>query len=73
MLVTTLLVFGSPLELTLITPLAILAGIIAAFKNGILVKGGLVLEKFARSTTIIFDKTGTITQGETDHYRHYIL
>lgn len=63
-LVTTLLVFGSPLELTLITPLAILSGIIAAFRHGILVKGGLVLEKFSRATTIIFDKTGTLTIGE---------
>lgn len=63
-LVMTLLVFGSPLELTLITPLAILAGIIAAFRNGVLVKGGLVLEKFAKSDTIIFDKTGTLTLGE---------
>lgn len=63
-LVTTLLVFGSPLELTLITPLAILSGIIAAFRNGILVKGGLVLEKFSRADTIIFDKTGTLTIGE---------
>lgn len=65
-LVTTLLVFGSPLELTLITPLAILSGIIAAFRNGILVKGGLVLEKFAKSDTIIFDKTGTLTIGEPE-------
>lgn len=62
-LVTTLLVFGSPLELTLITPLAILSGIMAAFRNGILVKGGLVLEKFYSTDTIIFDKTGTLTMG----------
>jgi heavy metal translocating P-type ATPase len=65
-LVTTLLVFGSPLELTLITPLAILSGIIAAFRNGILVKGGLVLEKFSKADTIIFDKTGTLTSGEPE-------
>jgi len=63
-LVTTLLIFGSPLELTLITPLAILSGIIAAFRNGILVKGGLVLEKLSKADTIIFDKTGTLTIGE---------
>lgn len=65
-LVTTLLVFGSPLELTLITPLAILCGIIAAFRNGVLVKGGLVLEKFSKADTIIFDKTGTLTIGEPE-------
>lgn len=63
-LVTTLLVFGSPLELTLITPLAILSGILAAYRNGVLVKGGLVLERFAQADTLIFDKTGTLTIGE---------
>lgn len=63
-LVTTLLVFGSPLELTLITPLAILSGVVAAFRNGILIKGGLALEKFSQADTIIFDKTGTLTIGE---------
>lgn len=63
-LVATLLVFGSPLELTLITPLAVISGIIAAYRNGIVVKGGLVLEKLVKSRTIIFDKTGTLTMGE---------
>lgn len=65
-MVTTLLIFGSPLELTIITPLAILAGIIAAFKNGVLVKGGLVLERLAQAEVIIFDKTGTLTLGEPE-------
>lgn len=63
-LVTTLLVFGSPLELTLVTPLTVLAGVAAAFRNGILVKSGLSLETFSKATTIIFDKTGTLTLGE---------
>jgi heavy metal translocating P-type ATPase len=63
-LVITLLVFGSPLELTLIPPLAILAAIIAAFKNGVLIKGGKALELFGYTTVMIFDKTGTLTLGE---------
>lgn len=63
-LIVTLLVFGSPLELTLITPLAILSGVTAAFGHGILVKGGLALERFSQVDTIIFDKTGTLTMGE---------
>lgn len=63
-LVTTLLVFGSPLELTLITPLAVLAGTAAAFKHGILVKGGLSLEFLSKVDTIVFDKTGTVTLGD---------
>lgn len=63
-LVTTLLVFGSPLELTLITPLAVLAGTAAAFKQGILVRGGIALEHFSTVDTVVFDKTGTLTLGD---------
>lgn len=63
-LVITLLVFGSPIELALVTPLAIMGGVIAALKQGVLVKGGLALERFANVDTIIFDKTGTVTLGE---------
>jgi len=72
-LVTTLLVFGSPLELTLITPLAILSGIIAAYRNGILVKGGLVLERMAKADMIIFDKTGTLTMGQPEVTRIEVI
>ena len=63
-LVVTLLVFGSPLELSLVTPMAVLAGVAAAFRQGILVKGGLALERFSHVDTIVFDKTGTLTLGE---------
>lgn len=63
-LVATLLVFGSPIELTLITPLAVLAGTAAAFRYGIIVKGGSALERFAGVTTVVFDKTGTLTVGQ---------
>lgn len=63
-LVITMLVFGSPIELALVTPLTVLGGIVAAFRNGVLVKGGLSLERFAHVDTIIFDKTGTLTIGE---------
>lgn len=63
-LVITLLIFGSPLELSLVTPLTILAGSVAAFRHGILIKGGRALEQLAHVTTMIFDKTGTLTLGE---------
>ncbi len=63
-LIVTLLVFGAPVELTLVTPLAILAGMVAAFRHGILIKGSIALERFAKTSTIIFDKTGTLTMGE---------
>jgi heavy metal translocating P-type ATPase len=63
-LVATLLVFGSPIELTMITPLAMLAGTAAALRAGILIKGSIALERFASINTLIFDKTGTLTIGE---------
>lgn len=65
-LTMTLLVFGSPLELTLVTPLSVLSGIIAAFRNGILIKGGISLENLNKSKVLIFDKTGTLTLGRPE-------
>lgn len=62
-LTITLLVFGSPLELVLIIPLAILSSIIAGFKNGIIIKSGRSLEILSQSNIFIFDKTGTLTEG----------
>jgi len=62
--VLTLLIFGSPLELALITPLTVLAGTVAAFRKGILIKSGRALETLASTDTIIFDKTGTVTVGD---------
>jgi heavy metal translocating P-type ATPase len=63
-LVITLLVFGSPIELAVTTPMAILSAIVAAYKMGILVKSGSALERFGAIDTICFDKTGTLTVGE---------
>src|SRR5581483_4590820 len=51
-LVVTLLVFGAPVELALVTPLTLLAAMIAAFRHGILVKGGNIIELFAKVTVI---------------------
>ncbi len=65
-MVITLLIFGSPLELTLVTPLTMLAAIVAAFKRGILVKSGAALESLAGTDTIVFDKTGTLTMGSPE-------
>src|ERR1700730_4138095 len=45
------------------TPLAILAGIGSAARRGIIVQGGLYLEKLADIDTIVLDKTGTLTMG----------
>lgn len=62
-LVIALLIFTSPAELGLATPLVTISAIARAAKEGILVKGGLFLEELAKVTTIVFDKTGTLTVG----------
>lgn len=62
--IVTLLIFTSPAELGLATPLVMIAAIARAARQGILVKGGVYLELLAKSDVIVFDKTGTLTQGE---------
>ncbi len=62
-LVIALLIFTSPAELGLATPLVTIAAIASAAREGILVKGGKFLEELAKVTTIVFDKTGTLTVG----------
>lgn len=62
-LIIALLIFTSPAELGLATPLVTIAAIARAAREGILVKGGLFLEELAKVTTIVFDKTGTLTVG----------
>jgi heavy metal translocating P-type ATPase len=62
-LVIALLIFTSPAELGLATPLVSIAAIARAAREGILIKGGLFLEELSKVTTIVFDKTGTLTQG----------
>lgn len=62
-LIITLLIFTSPAELGLATPLVIIAAIARAARSGILLKGGLVLEQLAKVDVIAFDKTGTLTYG----------
>ncbi len=61
--IITLCIFGSPLELALVTPLTFLAALVAAFRRGILIKRSGCLEQIASSDIIIFDKTGTLTMG----------
>ena len=57
------LVVASPCPLILAAPIALIAGMSRSSRNGIVVKNGTAIEKMARTQTITFDKTGTITAG----------
>lgn len=57
------LVVSCPCALVISIPLSFFAGIGAASKHHILVKGSSYLEKFNKSNIFVFDKTGTLTKG----------
>jgi Cd2+/Zn2+-exporting ATPase len=62
----TLLVVCSPCALVISIPSAILAGIAAGARRGILFRGGVALENLATIQRLAVDKTGTLTKGELE-------
>ncbi len=57
------LVVATPCPLILAAPVALVSGLSVAARRGVVVKGGGVLERLARCTTLLLDKTGTLTSG----------
>ncbi|MBI5800731.1 MAG: cation-translocating P-type ATPase [Verrucomicrobia bacterium] len=58
------LIVACPCAMGLATPAAIMAGVNAAARRGILIRDGAALEKSGRITAVLFDKTGTLTEGK---------
>ena len=59
----TFLVVSCPCALVISVPLTFFAGVGAASKQGVLIKGSSYMDALARTGTAVFDKTGTLTKG----------
>ena len=62
----TFLVVACPGALVIGAPVSNVAGIGNGAKNGVLVKGGEVMDRLSKVDTLVFDKTGTLTKGRPE-------
>jgi len=62
----TVLVIACPCALGLATPMGLMVGVGKAAESGVLIRNGEALETASRLTTIVLDKTGTITKGKPE-------
>ena len=60
----TVLVIACPCALGLATPISIMVGVGRAAESGILIRNGEALQSASQLTTIVVDKTGTVTEGK---------
>ncbi|WP_431024491.1 heavy metal translocating P-type ATPase [Halomonas sp. H5] len=61
---TTVLIIACPCALGLATPISTMIGVGKAAERGVLVRNGAALQTASRLTTLVVDKTGTLTEGK---------
>ncbi len=60
----TVLIIACPCALGLATPISIMVGVGKAAEHGVLIRNGDALQQAGRLTTVVLDKTGTVTEGK---------